>query len=105
MASPWSTAPDGVTVAVRLTPGGGRDAIDGIETRADGNSVLKARVRAAPHAGAANAALCRLIAKAVGVPPGKVAIVGGATSRVKRVRLAGDPQALAAALERIARAG
>ena len=52
---------------VRLTPKGGRDAIDGIERLADGSVVLKARVRAAPSEGEANAALMRLIAKAVGV--------------------------------------
>ena len=52
-------APDGVVVTVRLTPKGGRDAIDGIETLADGRAVLKVRVRAAPSEGEANAALCR----------------------------------------------
>ena len=91
-------------VAVRLTPKGGRDSIDGIDTLADGNVVLKARVRAAPSEGEANAALCRLVAKAVGVPPTRVAIVGGATSRLKRVQVMGDAQALAAALEKIAHA-
>ena len=40
----------GIALAVRLTPKGGRDAIDGIETLADGRAVLKARVRAAPPA-------------------------------------------------------
>jgi uncharacterized protein YggU (UPF0235/DUF167 family) len=103
--TPWSAAPDGVTIAVRLTPRGGRDAIDGTDTLSDGNVVLKARVRAAPAEGEANEALCRLLARALGVPPGKVAIAGGATSRLKRVKVVGDAQALAAALEKIARAG
>jgi uncharacterized protein len=104
VAPPWTIAADGVVVTVRLTPKGGRDAIDGIETLADGGVVLKARVRAAPHEGAANEALCRLIAKAVGVPPGRVEIVSGATSRIKRVQIMGEAKALAAALEKIARA-
>ena len=101
----WSAAPDGVVVTVRLTPKGGRDAIDGIETLSDGRAVLKARVRAAPSEGEANAALGHVLAKALGVPPRDVAIVGGATSRIKRVKIVGDAAALTAALEKIARAG
>ncbi|TMJ01892.1 MAG: DUF167 domain-containing protein [Alphaproteobacteria bacterium] len=104
-ACAWSAAADGVVVAVRLTPKGGRDAIDGIETLADGRAVLKARVRAAPHEGAANEALCRLLAKALGVPPSQVDIVSGATSRIKRVTIGGDGAALGAALENLVSAG
>jgi hypothetical protein len=95
---------DGLIVTVRLTPKGGRDSIDGIETLSDGRTVLKARVRAAPSEGEANAALGRLLAKALGVPPRDVTIVGGATSRIKRVKILGDAAALSAALEKIARA-
>ena len=98
----WSAAADGIVIAVRLTPKGGRDALDGMARLSDGRMVLKARVRAAPREGEANAALVRLIARAAGVPPGRVAILGGATSRVKRVKILGDPAALAAALEKIA---
>jgi uncharacterized protein (TIGR00251 family) len=98
----WTIAPDGLTVVVRLTPKGGRDSIDGIETLSDGNVVLKARVRAAPHEGAANEALCRLLAKAVGVPPRNVEIAGGATSRIKRVKIVGETRTLTSALEKIA---
>ena len=106
MASrPWTPAADGIVVAVRLTPKGGRDSIDGVDTLADGTAVLMARVRAAPSEGEANAALCRLLAKALGIPPGRVAVVGGATSRLKRVKAMGDARALAAALEKMAHAG
>ena len=94
-------AAGGVALAVRLTPRGGRDAIDGIEQLADGRSVLKARVRAAPSEGEANDALCRLLAKAVGVPPRDVALVAGATARIKRLTIAGDRPTLIAALEKI----
>ena len=34
--APWQRAAGGVTLTVRLTPKGGRDAIDGIERLADG---------------------------------------------------------------------
>ena len=104
-ARPWTAAAGALLLDVRLTPKGGRDALDGIAPLADGRSVLRARVRAAPHEGAANAALARLIAAAAGVPPSRVTIVGGATARVKRVRVAGDPRAIAAALANAAGEG
>ncbi len=66
IVKPWIVAADGITLAVRLTPKGGRDAIDGIETLADGRAVLKARVRAAASDGEANEALVRLLARAAG---------------------------------------
>jgi uncharacterized protein (TIGR00251 family) len=91
----------GLTVAVRLTPKGGRDAIDGIEERGDGQCVLKARVRAAPTEGEANDALVKLLARTLGVPPRDVALTAGATSRIKRLTIAGDGPTLAAALEKI----
>ena len=103
-ARPWSLARDGVIVTVRLTPKGGRDAVDGAETLADGNTVLKVRVRAAPHECAANDALCRVLAKALRVPPSRVEIAGGAMSRIKRVKMVGDATALAAKLEKLAAA-
>ena len=62
---PWLASADGVTLAVRLTPKGGRDAIAGIERLADGRAVLKVRVRAAASEGEANAALIELVAKAL----------------------------------------
>ena len=100
--TPWSASPGGVTLTVRLTPKGGRDAIDGIETLSDGRAVLKVRVQAAPSEGEANAALIKLIAKAVGVPPRDVSLVAGATARIKRLVISGDGPALVAALEKIA---
>ena len=95
----------GIVLTVRLTPKGGRDAIDGIESLADGRAVLKVRVRAAPSEGEANQALCRLIAKGVGVPPRDVTLIAGATARIKRLAISGDPPTLIAALEKIAATG
>jgi uncharacterized protein len=99
--TPWSASLGGVTLAVRLTPKGGRDAIDGIETMSDNRAVLKIRVRAAPSEGEANAALIKLIAKAVGVPPRDVSLVAGATARIKRLVISGDGPSLVAALEKV----
>jgi len=98
---PWNVGASGVTLSVRLTPKGGRDAIDGIDALADGRSVLKVRVRAAPTEGEANEALRRLIAKVLGIPAREVTLTAGATSRIKRLAIAGDGPTLAAALEKI----
>ena len=103
-APAWAATPDGVAITVRLTPKGGRDAIDGVETLSDGSTVLKIRVRAIPSEGEANAALGRVLAKALSVPTRDVEIVGGHTSRIKRVRISGDAAALTLALEKIAHA-
>jgi len=101
-ARPWAVTAGGVVVTVRLTPRGGRDAIDGVERRDDGQWVLKVRVRAAPREGEANDALAALLARAVRVPPRDVALVAGMTGRIKRVMIAGDGPTLAACLERAA---
>ena len=98
---PWTAAADGVFLDVRLTPRGGRDAIDGIESRADGRTVLKARVRAAPFEGEANDALCRLLARSLDVPPRDVTIAAGATARIKRVLIKGPASPILAALRRV----
>lgn len=71
-------------LAVRLRPRGHRDELTGI---VDG--VLQARVSAPPVDGKANRALCRLIAKRVGVAPSKVSVVRGEKSRDKLVRVEG----------------
>jgi uncharacterized protein YggU (UPF0235/DUF167 family) len=88
-------------LTVRLTPKGGRDALEGVETLADGGVVLKVRVRAAPMEGEANAALVKLVAKALGIPPRKVTLTAGATSRIKRLKIDGSTDALVGALEKV----
>jgi uncharacterized protein (TIGR00251 family) len=95
---PWSAAADGLRLSVRLTPKSSRDGIDGIETLADGRSVLKVRVRAVPESGEANAALIRLLAKSLKLPGSSVSLESGATARLKLLRLSGDPDELAGKL-------
>jgi uncharacterized protein (TIGR00251 family) len=97
---PWLVVPGGIMLTVRLTPKGGSDAVDGIETMADGRVVLKARVRAAPSDGEANAALVKLVARTLGVAPRAVELVAGDTARIKRLKILGDAAALGAALEK-----
>lgn len=104
LGAPWQVMAGGLVVTVRLTPKGGRDAIDGVEQMADGRSVLKVRVRAAPIEGEANAALVRLLAKSLGVAPRHVSLVAGTTVRIKRLEIAGAGPALAAVLARLVEA-
>jgi uncharacterized protein YggU (UPF0235/DUF167 family) len=95
---PWRYSTARVSVALRVTPRGGRDGIDGIETLANGRNVMKVRVRAIAEGGEANRAVTELLAKALGVPKAKVRLLSGATSRLKQVAVDGDPKSLGEAL-------
>ncbi|WP_152663854.1 DUF167 domain-containing protein [Sphingomonas sp. SRS2] len=99
----WTVAPDGITLAVRASPKAARDAIEGIITADDGRDWLAVKLTAPPSDGAANEALVRLLAKALGVAKRDVALASGAASRLKRLHITGDPAALAAALTTITR--
>lgn len=91
------TGADGFRLRVRLTPKSSADWIDGPGADASGAAHLKARVRAAPEDGKANAALEALLAKTLGVPKSAVRVEKGATSRLKTVAVRGDAEALARA--------
>jgi len=71
-------------IEVRLRPRGSREELAGMR-----DGVLQAKVTAAPVDGKANRALCKLIAKRVGVPPSRVSVVRGEKSRDKVVRVEG----------------
>jgi uncharacterized protein (TIGR00251 family) len=101
MADPWRYSTAGISVALRVTPRGGRDDIDGVETLADGRSVVKVRVRAVADGGEANRAVTELLAKALGVPRAKVRILSGTTSRLKQIAVDGDPVRLGEALRNL----
>src|SRR3954453_21568677 len=98
MDDPWRPSTEGISVALRVTPRGGRDDIDGIETLSDGRSVLKVRVRAIADGGEANRAVTELLAKSLRVPKARVRLLSGATSRLKQGAIDGDPAALGEAL-------
>jgi len=86
---PILAAVDGVRIRVRLTPSGGADRIEGAAVDAAGEAHLKARVRAAPENGAANAALEAMLAKSLGRPKSDVSVERGHTARIKIVAAAG----------------
>jgi len=84
---------DRVLFTVRVMP---RAAVGVIGGERDGALVV--RVTAAPVDGAANTAVVRILAKALGVPPSEVRIVRGATARTKVVSV---PAAAEGALTRL----
>jgi uncharacterized protein (TIGR00251 family) len=98
---PWRTSTQGISVALRVTPRGGRDDIDGVETLANGRAVVKVRVRAIADGGKADRAVTELLAKALGVPKARVRILSGTTSRLKQVAVDGDPATLGSALRNL----
>jgi uncharacterized protein YggU (UPF0235/DUF167 family) len=71
-------------IAVRLTARASKDELTGMRS-----GVLLARVSVPPVDGRANRALCRLIAKRVGVAPSRVSVARGTKSRDKLVRVEG----------------
>ncbi len=99
---PWRAGAGCVIVRVRLTPKSSKDAVDGIEATAEGPA-LKARVRAVPADGEANAALLKLMAQWLGVSKSSVALAQGGKSRVKSVEITGNVDEIRARLgERLA---
>jgi uncharacterized protein (TIGR00251 family) len=86
----WRALADGLAIAVRVTPRGGRDALT-----AGTDEHFAARLAAAPVDGAANAGLVALVAKTFRVPKRAVTIVAGETARLKRLRIVGDVATLA----------
>ncbi|AWN38166.1 DUF167 domain-containing protein [Methylobacterium radiodurans] len=101
---PYAADGQGLRLAVRVTPRGGRAAIGGLVRNAEGRPSLAVRLAAPPVDGAANAALVRFLAEALGLRRSDVRILSGATGRQKVLQLSGDAQALAERLDALLRA-
>jgi hypothetical protein len=71
-------------IEVRLQPRASRDELAGVR-----DGVLHARVCAAPVDGAANRALCQLIARSAGVAPSRVEVIRGARGRLDALNAVG----------------
>ena len=84
---------------VRVTPRAGRNEVAG-----ERDGVLLVRVTAPPEGGRANAAACKVIAKALGVGPSRVSVARGAGSRDKLLRVEGLEAGQPALVRRILRA-
>ena len=70
---------------IRVTPRSAKPGIGGWREGADGRVELDLRVAEAPTDGAANDAVVKLLAKALGISRSQLSIISGATSRHKRV--------------------
>ena len=91
MARPPATLPDAAALraccdgegrlAVKVTPGAREEAV----TLAGG--LVQVKVRAPADRGAANEAVAQLLAKALDVPPSRIELLRGATSRQKLFRI------------------
>ncbi|MGI9382470.1 MAG: DUF167 family protein, partial [Methyloligellaceae bacterium] len=78
-----------MALTVRLTPNARADEILSVDDAGE-RAVLRAKVRAVPEKGKANAALIKLVAKWLGVPRTRVTCVAGGTSRVKTLQIEGE---------------
>lgn len=82
------------TVSVRVVPRSSKEGVAGCE-----GGIVRIRLHAPPVEGKANEALVRFLAKALGVPKGRITLVAGERGRSKIVRVAGlTREALMAAL-------
>jgi uncharacterized protein len=79
---------DGCTLSVRLHPGARKNGVTGVHAGA-----LKISLTAPPVDGKANEAVIAFLADALHLPRARIALVAGATSRAKMVRITGKSAA------------
>jgi hypothetical protein len=83
---------DGCTVAVRVHPGARKNGVTGIHAGA-----VKIALTAPPVDGKANEALIAFFAQALHLPRSRIALIAGAVSRTKTLRITGKSAAEVAA--------
>ena len=99
MAEPFQAAEGGALLFVKVRPNASADRIETVSEGADGRPRLSVRVRAAPRDGAANTAVCALVAKRLRLAKSAVGVQAGGGGREKTLRLAApDPGGLLDAL-------
>jgi hypothetical protein len=97
-SAPFEAVPEGLRVALKVTPKAARAGVTGVEADTAGRARLKVRVTEAPEGGKANAAVVKLLAKAWKLPKGALRVTAGTKDRRKTLLVTGDGQALAARL-------
>ena len=75
---------DDVLLWIKAVPGSSRDLVSGVL-----GERLKVRISAPPEAGKANDAICRLLAKELGIRASRMAIESGHAAAEKVVRISG----------------
>ncbi|MEX2454371.1 MAG: DUF167 family protein [Rhodospirillaceae bacterium] len=98
--SPVVRTARGVRLSIRVTARASRNAVSGPVADADGRMAVRVAVTAAAEGGKANAAVLGLLAKTWGIPKTSMTVIAGATDRRKILEIAGDPDMLAARIER-----
>jgi uncharacterized protein len=83
-----------------VTPRSARPGIGGWREGADGRKELEVRVAEAPADGAANDAVIKLLAKALGISRAQVTIIAGHASRHKRIAIPFEADELSRRLNR-----
>lgn len=96
MELPYTIVPQGLRLAVRVTPRAPRTELAGTVADAEGRALLAVRIKAPPVDAAANAELIVFLAQALGVKKADIKIQSGDTSRVKMIAARGDGETLAA---------
>ena len=79
-----SNADDPILIRIKAVPGASRDSIAGLL-----GDRLKVRISAPPEGGKANKAICKLVAKALGIKPAQVVLHAGQTNPEKTIRIDG----------------
>ena len=77
---------DAILIRVKAVPGAKRNEIAGILGEGE-QARLKVRVSAPPEGGKANKAICKIVAKALGVKARDVSLVIGQTNPEKTLRI------------------
>lgn len=85
-------------LSVRVTPKASRNEITGLYRGASGAVSLGVKVTAAPDKGQANAAVIKVLAKAMGVSKSTFHLVKGQTDRNKTFEITGPTQLIEAFL-------
>lgn len=88
-----------------MTPKASSACLDGTAEDAEGRRFLRVRVTEAPEKGKANAAVVKLLAKALRLPKSAIEVVSGESDRNKTVAIRGEPEALMARLEALLTGG
>ncbi|MBB3899975.1 DUF167 domain-containing protein [Roseococcus suduntuyensis] len=88
-------------VQVRVQPRARRASLGGLRHGPDGPRLMIS-VTTPPEDGRATAAACAALATALGLPPSRVTLAQGPTSREKTLRVTAPPEALRPRLETLA---